>query len=112
MIFRRLLHALGMASMDKDFNAVIKTCLDYGPRSTIPVEQRWREQFPTATDAEISAWAAKCKEIKDYAYARAEEMLDGNLSQAEASGMIGKRFPELNQDARSSVFSWALYMSK
>jgi len=97
--------------MNKDFNKVMKTYLEWGPQRRIPIETRWREQFPEATDAEINFWTARCKEIESYAYERAQEVLDGKRDQREASEMIGKQFPELNADARGSVFSWGLYMA-
>jgi hypothetical protein len=89
---------------DNNVNAAMKTYMqDFHP---IPVEKEWREQFPKATDAEINTLAARCREIEDYATARGEEVRDYKLTPPDAIKMIGKKFPELNDEVRLAAFQF------
>ena len=94
-----------------DFNDVMAIFQEFGPRRTIPVEQRWRERFPAASDQELHEWRERCQRIEAVALSRAEEVFTGRMTEDAAREDLSQQFPELNLDAIKGIFWQARYFA-
>src|SRR5438552_2488297 len=94
-----------------DFNRILEIFQQFGPERVVPIEDRWRELFPTATDGQMVEWKAHCERIEAGALELAEQVLDRQLGEVAARDQLGELFPELNEERLGHTFSQAIYFA-
>lgn len=93
------------------FDLVLEMFQGFGPQRLIPIEVRWREAFPEATDAEMAEWKARCRHIEAEAYAIAERFLAGEMTETAARELFRARFPDLTRDRAQRTMGQAFYFA-
>jgi hypothetical protein len=97
--------------VDVDFNLVLAEFQEFGPQRSVPIEERWRRRFPGASDEEVQAWAARCREVERCAWSIADRVLAGELSEAKGRKELARAFPDLDKDRVGRTFVQAMYFA-
>jgi hypothetical protein len=94
-----------------DFNEILAVFQEFGPRRAVPVEDRWRERYPSASPKQLDAWARRCRQIEKVAWSLADKVLSGHLDEGRAKAELGRRFPELDADTLGRTHAQAMYFA-
>lgn len=98
-----------------DFNRVFAIFYADGAAAEHPLEQRWRDAFPGATDEDIRAWTAQCVEIEGFADSLVATFPDPLVGQGafvgryRAMSLLKARYGDLDRSARATAVARAAY---
>ena len=104
----RLKFGCAMTLSDQQFNDMQGIFQEWGPRMSIPVQERWAEIFLDTTPDTMREWVQQCEEIWRFAYGVAVE-LGYDLDNKIAVGKILEQFPRLSADRASATWNQASY---
>jgi hypothetical protein len=100
-----------MMAKDSDLNRALQIFQEFGPNRAIPLQKRWKNAFPNETAEQLQMWERLFRELEEFAYGVAEQVLSGETGDSEAAAMISRRFPLMSRERVLRTLSQALYFA-